>query len=99
MILRQWKISILANWVIKPTKNLIRPADSHSSWSMTDKEINPSPEGADLNLQRFNVCVWVFIGERQEEAVAVAVLNSNILFRVKMPLKIRKYYTFLFQSC
>jgi hypothetical protein len=25
----------------------------NSSWSMTDKEINPSPEGADLNLQRF----------------------------------------------
>ena len=37
----------------KPTKNLIRPADSYSSWSMTDKEINPSPEGTDLNLQRF----------------------------------------------
>ena len=37
----------------KPTKNLIRPADSYSSWSMTDKEINPSPDGADLNLQRF----------------------------------------------
>ena len=37
----------------KPTKNSIRPADSHSSWSMTDKEINPSPFGADLNLQRF----------------------------------------------
>jgi hypothetical protein len=31
----------------KPTKN------SYSSRSMTDKEINPSPEGADLNLQRF----------------------------------------------
>ena len=37
----------------KPTKNSIRPADSHSSWSMTDKDINPSPFGADLNLQRF----------------------------------------------
>jgi len=37
----------------KPTKNLIRPADSHSSLSMTDKEINLSPERADLNLQRF----------------------------------------------
>jgi hypothetical protein len=37
----------------KPTKNLIRPAEPHYSWSMTDKEINPSPEGADLNLQRF----------------------------------------------
>ena len=31
----------------KPTKN------SYSSRSMTDKEINPSPEGADLNLQQF----------------------------------------------
>jgi len=31
----------------KPTKN------SYSSRSMTDKEINPSPERADLNLQRF----------------------------------------------
>ena len=39
----------------KPTKNLIRPADSQSSLSMTDKEINPSPEGADLNLQRFKI--------------------------------------------
>ena len=41
----------------KPTKNLIRTADSHSSWSMTDKEINPSHDEerhrADLNLQRF----------------------------------------------
>jgi hypothetical protein len=33
---------------------------------MTDKEINPSPEGADLNLQRFNcvniemVCLFIF---------------------------------------
>ena len=43
---------------VKPTKNLIRPFGariSHSSWSMTDKEINPSPEGADLNLQRFKL--------------------------------------------
>jgi hypothetical protein len=31
----------------KPTNN------SYSSWSMTDKEINTSPEGADLNLHRF----------------------------------------------
>ena len=27
----------------KPTKNLICSSDSNSSWSMTDKEINPSP--------------------------------------------------------
>ena len=40
----------------KPTKNSIRTADSYSSWSMTDKYINPSPKGADLNLQRFNLC-------------------------------------------
>ena len=38
---------------IKPTKNLIRTADSNSSWSIIDKEINPSPEGADLNIHRF----------------------------------------------
>ena len=30
---------------IKPIKDLIRTVDSHSSWSMTDKDINPSPEG------------------------------------------------------
>jgi len=42
------------NKLFKPTKNLIRLSDSHSSWSITDKEINPSPEGADLNIQRFN---------------------------------------------
>ena len=45
--------SLLLAAAFRATKNLIRPADSHSSWSMTDKEINPSPEGADLNLQRF----------------------------------------------
>ena len=48
-----------ANIDIKPMKNSIRPADSHSSRSMTDKEINPSPKQqshrADLNLQRFKV--------------------------------------------
>jgi putative phage-type endonuclease len=38
---------------IKPTNNLIRPEDSQCSWSMTDKEINPSPDEPDLNLQRF----------------------------------------------
>jgi hypothetical protein len=37
----------------KPTKNSIRTRGLDSSWSMTDKDINPSPEGADLNLQRF----------------------------------------------
>ena len=37
----------------KPTNNLIHPADSHSSWSTTDKEINLSPDGADLNLHQF----------------------------------------------
>jgi hypothetical protein len=37
----------------KPSKNSIRRADSHSSWSNTDKEMNPSPEGVDSNLYRF----------------------------------------------
>lgn len=41
----------------KPTKNVIRPADSYSSWSMTDKDVNPSPDGADLHLQRFKPSV------------------------------------------
>jgi len=45
---------------IKPTKNSIRTADSHSSWSMTDKEINPSPEGANLNLHRFKSSKYSF---------------------------------------
>ena len=37
----------------KPTNNSIRARGLDYSWSMTDKEINPSPEGADLNLLRF----------------------------------------------
>jgi exoribonuclease R len=43
----------------KPTKNLIRPADSHSSWSITTEEINPSHFGADLNLQWFKYTVYL----------------------------------------
>ena len=39
----------------KPTKNSIRTADLNSSWSVTDKEMNPSTESADSNLQRFNL--------------------------------------------
>jgi len=39
----------------KPMKNFIHLADSNSLWSMTDKGINPSFEGADLNLQRFKI--------------------------------------------
>ena len=39
----------------KPTKNSICSADSYSSGSMTDKEINPSPKGADLDLHRFKL--------------------------------------------
>jgi deoxyadenosine/deoxycytidine kinase len=39
----------------KPTNNLIRPADSNSSGSMTDKEIKPSTKEVDLNIQRFKV--------------------------------------------
>lgn len=52
----------------KPTQNLIHSVDSHSSQSMTDKEIIPSPEGTDLSIQRFKftpiqegiprVCKW-----------------------------------------
>ena len=65
--MEEWNHNVLSSELFeklhdlfKPTKNLIRPADSHSSGSMTDKEMNPSPEGRiqifnGLNLQRFNV--------------------------------------------
>jgi hypothetical protein len=43
--------------LFKPTKNPIRVRGLDSSWSVTDKEINPSPEGADLNLLRFKLPV------------------------------------------
>jgi hypothetical protein len=40
---------------LKPTNNLIRPfakhSISHSSWSMTDKEINPSPQNRQMAVQ------------------------------------------------
>jgi hypothetical protein len=38
----------------KQTKNSIRSADSHSFWSMTNKEINPITKETDLNFQQFN---------------------------------------------
>ena len=38
----------------KPAKNSIRTADLHSSWFVTDNDLNPSTTGADLNLHRFN---------------------------------------------
>ena len=79
----------------KPTKNLIRPADSHSSGSatqlyahevgiesMTDKEINPSPKGADLNLQRFKGVVLYFV-KKQTKCVTSNVeygLTNNSIF-------------------
>ena len=51
--LKRYGLVMEVKTLLKPTKNLIRTADSYSTRSMTDKEINPSPEGADLNLQRF----------------------------------------------
>jgi hypothetical protein len=44
---------IRVGYVFKPRKNLIRTADSQSSWSMTDKEMNPAPQGGDSKLHRF----------------------------------------------
>jgi len=38
---------------IKPTKNVNPLCGLNSSWSMTDKALNPSSEDTDLNLQRF----------------------------------------------
>ena len=55
-VLRQYEdIPFHGSKKFKPANNLIRPADSDSSWSMTADEINPSPKGADLNLQRFKL--------------------------------------------
>jgi len=66
-------IGIIAFRVInneyKPAKNLIHPVDSHSSWSMTDKEINPSPEGADLNLQQFKERKLQYLMIRRKESL------------------------------
>ena len=49
---------LCTDYMFKPTKNSIRTADLHSSWSMTDKEMNPSTKGyvspKDSNLHRFN---------------------------------------------
>ena len=41
-------------YTIKPTKNWEMRSIPNSSGSVTDKEMNPSTEGADSNLQRFN---------------------------------------------
>jgi hypothetical protein len=49
--LKDKKIIILNRF--KPTKNVTPQSGLNSSLSMTDKEINSSPEGADLNLQQF----------------------------------------------
>ena len=38
----------------KPTKNWGMRSIPNSSWSVTDKEMNPSTEGADSNLRWFN---------------------------------------------
>ena len=54
---------IIKEFQFKPAKNSIRlwsasksppeSADLHSSWFVTDNDLNPSTEGADLNLHRF----------------------------------------------
>lgn len=64
----------------KPTNN------SHSSWSMTDKEINTSPEGADLNLHRFknNLVVkydeYIFENKVKNYLIYVTNLYLSIKF-------------------
>ena len=65
--------------IFKPTKNLIRSADSHSSWSMTDKEINPSLEGADLNLYRFKLSSYNLL-VTTKTVIIVNVEDPNIIF-------------------
>ena len=49
---------------IKPAKNSIRTADLHSSWFVTDNDLNPSTNGADLNLHRFTVCEYIWLDGR-----------------------------------
>jgi hypothetical protein len=71
----------------KPTKNLILPTDSHSSWSMTDKEINPSPEGADLNLQRFKQMIkTIFL-----LFIKIKLLIQQLLLQQHKSMNERKY--------
>ena len=65
------RINIMSEF--QPTKNLIRPADSHSSWSMTDKEINPSPEGAVLNLQGCKVPE-----KKSDEVIETVEISENM---------------------
>ena len=43
------------NLSFKPAKNSIRTADLHSSWLVTDNDLNPSTFGADFNFHRFKV--------------------------------------------
>lgn len=38
-----------------PTKNMNPQDGLNSSWSMTDEDLNPSPEGTDLNHDRFKL--------------------------------------------
>jgi len=67
----------------KPANNLIRPADSHYSRSMTDKEINPSPEGADLELCAFYVPTYT-ISKLTNESYNYFYLPNNK--QIKMAL-------------
>jgi hypothetical protein len=66
------------------SKNVIRPADSNSSGSVTDKEINPSTiakQGADSNLQRFKeIHVKIFNTGKLE---IPGVLDAKLLDIVK----------------
>jgi hypothetical protein len=41
------------NTELKPTKNVNPQYGLHSSWPVTDEEINTSPDGADLNHHQF----------------------------------------------
>jgi tetratricopeptide (TPR) repeat protein len=70
--------NLITSTDFKPTKNLIRPVDSHSSWSMTDKEINPSPEEADLNLQRFKSSTPSLCFHNNELIINVRYVNYHI---------------------
>jgi len=72
--------------MFKPTKNSIRPADSHSSWSMNDKEINPSPKGADLNLQRFKYENDIFYFENNKKCINFDKIDIFFKTNISKPI-------------
>lgn len=80
----------------KPTKNLIRRADSQSSWSMTDKDMNPSTNVADSYLQQFKPTkkienMEIEEGEVEESMEPVVQSTVKITDRRKTSTLVREH--------